>query len=126
MCRPAFFNVTRRSLTNRMMNPDNPPGKDLASNQWWALRESFRRHGVVVSIMESQPGLEDMTFVANAGLPIRNHFILSNFLEKERKEEKIFNKEYFSYIYGASKVLSLSDDAIFEGQGDSLFLNDET
>jgi len=126
MCRPAFFNVTRRSLTNRMMNPDNPPGKDLASNQWWALRESFRRHGVVVYIMESQPGLEDMTFVANAGLPVRGHFVLSNFLEEERRGEKEHNRNYFGRIYGSSRILSLSDEAIFEGQGDALFLDKNT
>jgi len=126
MCRPTFFNVTRRSLTNRMMNPDNPPRRGLATNQWWALRESFRRHGLVVDIMEGQPGLEDMTFVANAGLPVRGHFVLSNFLEEERRGEKEHNRNYFERVYGSGRVLSLSDEAIFEGQGDALFLDENT
>lgn len=123
MCRPTFFNVTRRSKTNRMMNPGNPPDRNLAMRQWTGLYYSYKRLGLNVHIMEGEPDFEDMTFVANAGLPVRGYFILSNFLEEGRRGEKLFNRKYFNTLYGASRVLSLSDEAIFEGQGDALFMD---
>ncbi len=126
MCRPTFFNVTRRSKTNRMMNPENPPDRNLAMRQWTTLRDSYKRLGLNVHIVEGQPRLEDMTFIANAGLSVREYFILSNFLEEGRRGEKTFNREYFNTLYGASNVLSLSNEAIFEGQGDALFIDRDT
>ena len=126
MCRPMFFDVTRKSLTNRMMNPENPPDRKLAMQQWQILCGNYRRNGLNVRIAEGQPCLEDMTFTANAGLPVRGHFILSNFLEEERQGEKVFYKKFFETVYGPDKVLSLPDDAIFEGQGDALFIDKNT
>ena len=126
MCRPTFFNITRGSKTNRMMNPENPPNIKSAKRQWVALHRSFKRFGLNVRIIKGQPYLEDMTFVANAGLPVRGRFVLSNFLEEERRGEKEFYRQYFSILCGANKVLSLSDEAIFEGQGDALFIDKNT
>ena len=126
MCRPTFFNVTRGSKTNRMMDPENPPNIKLAKRQWTALHRSFKRFGLNVRTMKGQPYLEDMTFVANAGLPVRGRFVLSNFLEEERRGEKEFYRQYFSALCGANKVLSLSDEAIFEGQGDVLSIDRNT
>lgn len=126
MCRPTFFSVSRRSKTNRMMDPESPPDRNLAMRQWTALYHNYKQLGLDVYVVEGQPYLEDMTFIANAGLPVRGHFILSNFLEEERRGEKVFNKKYFGTIYGPDKILSLSDEAIFEGQGDALFIDRNT
>ena len=108
MCSPTFFGVTRRSPTNRMMNPGNPPDKGLAMRQWLPLYKSYRQDGLRVGVMEARPGLEDMTFVANAGLPVRGHFILSNFLENERRREKSYHGNHFGTVYGFDKIISLS------------------
>src|SRR3989344_4059545 len=126
MCRPDFFEVKRRSQTNRRMNPESPPHRVLAIRQWDQLLMNYREHGLRVIVMDGQPDLHDMTFVANAGLPVRGHFILSNFLEKERKGETGHYREFFGKLYGYDKVISLSEKAIFEGQGDALFINDVT
>jgi N-dimethylarginine dimethylaminohydrolase len=109
-----------------MMNPDNPPNWRLAMRQWKALNRSYRRHGLSVQVMDGQLGLEDMVFVANAGLPVREYFILSNFLENERRREKSYHRNHFGTVYGFDKIISLTDYSIFEGQGDALFMDNKT
>jgi len=121
MCRPDYFDVTRRSETNRMMDPDNPPDILLAMNQWQILFGNYKKEGINVPLIDPVSGLEDMTFIANAGLLIGDHFILSNFLEKERQPEKEYYHEYFSKRY--SNIHSFPHEAIFEGQGDALMIS---
>jgi len=60
-----------------------------------------------------------MVFVANAGLPMKDKFILSNFTHKERQGEVEFFRKYFSKKF---EVIELPEDIKFEGQGDAFFV----
>lgn len=123
MCRPDFFDVTYILSTNRWMNLEVRPNKALALLQWESLLENYRKYGVNVSIMSGQPGLSDMVFAANAGLPFRSHFVLSNFFHEERRAEVSFLRSFFS---SDRNILELSRGVTFEGQGDALLVGGKT
>lgn len=123
MCRPDYFDVTYTLSTNRWMNPNIRPDLNLARRQWENLYENYKKHGVKVSVMCGQPYLSDMVFVANAGLPIRSYFIITNFFHEKRQREVPFLKTFFER---RGRLINLKDSITFEGQGDALFIDQQT
>ena len=121
MCRPDFFDVTYTLSNNRWMNLEVRPNQNLALIQWEYLLESYRIYGVDVGVMNGQPGLSDMVFIANAGLPLGKHFIISNFFHKERRPEVKHIRSFFSLD---NNLWNMFVGDTFEGQGDALLVTD--
>lgn len=115
MCRPDFFDVTYELDTNRWMDVDNPPDRELSIRQWTNLLNNYRKYGIDVYIMPGQKNMSDMVFSANAGMPFNGHFITSNFFHRERALEVPFINEYF---YKKFNLHELPAQFTFEGQGD--------
>ncbi len=97
------------------------PNQNLALIQWEYLLENYRIYGVDVDVMNGQPGLSDMVFIANAGLPLGNHFIVSNFFHKERQPEV---KHIRSFFGSDNTLWNMFNGDTFEGQGDALLVGD--
>lgn len=67
MCPPRYFAVDY--VINPWMDPTQPVDRELALAQWTRLRDAYSSFGHTVDEIEPQPGLPDMVFAANSGMP---------------------------------------------------------
>jgi len=117
MCPPKYFGVNYE--INPWMHIENQPDPELAQKQWEDIKGNFENLGVEVDVIDAQEGCPDMVFVANAGIPAGDKFILSNFTHPERKAEVKYFEDFFSKKF---EVISLPEEVKFEGQGDAFFV----
>jgi N-dimethylarginine dimethylaminohydrolase len=122
MCSPDYFDVLYELPTNRWMNKDIRPNKELAHKQWQALHDAFIEEGAEVFLMPPAKNFPDMTFVANAGLFWRNVFIVSNFAHPQRRGESKYAASFAEQLPFVKYVEFLPKGAFFEGQGDALWV----
>lgn len=121
MCSPDFFGV--KYEINPWMHINDQPNLELAKKQWQGAKDIFERLGIEVDVIEPDENCPDMVFTANAGLPIGDKFILSNFTFKERKAEEPLFKEFFSKKF--KELVELPEDVKFEGQGEAFFVDNK-
>ncbi len=121
MCRPTFYGVHYE--INPWMDVRRQPDRAAALRQWQALRAVLTEEfGAEVRICRSRPGLPDMTFTANAGLPRGRVFVPSRFRYRERAgEERPFTGWFRRRGY---RIVPLPGEFRFEGAGDALTLGD--
>ncbi|MBI3671238.1 hypothetical protein HY249_00385, partial [Candidatus Azambacteria bacterium] len=120
MCPPKYFGVNYE--INPWMSVKNQPDKTLAQKQWNDVKNIFENLGIKVDVIEAKDGLPDMVFTANAGLPVDDKFILSNFTHPERVGEIKHFKDFFSKKF---QIIELPENVKFEGQGDAFFAEDK-
>jgi len=116
MCDPEYFGIDYE--INPWMDVKNQPDKDLAKKQWENIKNTFVSLGINVDVMNSQKGLPDMVFTANAGLPFKDVFFLSNFKYKERRPESNHFRDFFKNNF---EIIEFPEEIKFEGQGDAFF-----
>ena len=68
MCRPTYFAVDY--AINPWMDISLGVDRELALQQWDALRRTYLDLGHQVDVIPPVPGLPDMVFAANGGLVI--------------------------------------------------------
>lgn len=126
MCPPTHFDVQYELSTNRWMDMNCSPDKNLASRQWLDLFGACLEYGLKVLLMKPRPVLPDMTFVANVGLQIPGGkgIIISNYFHPERRPESNFTYDFFCNFFTAEDVWQLPSGMYFEGQGDSIWLDE--
>lgn len=114
MTPPTYFSVDY--AINPWMDTSTPVDVELAVAQWENLRDTYRRLGHTVDLVEPVAGLPDMVYAANAGLIINGTAIVARFKHAERHGE--------SAAYAAWMGLRGHDPVptrhINEGQGDLL------
>jgi len=126
MCPPNYFDVQYELSTNRWMNMDSQPDKNLVARQWLDLFGACLELGLKVLLIKPRPGLPDMVFAANAGLQIPGGkgVIISNYFHKERRPENVFIYDFFRNLFSAENVWQLPARTYFEGQGDAIWLDE--
>ncbi len=117
MCPPDHYGIEYE------INPwmDRAVGSDPAESlrQWSALRDALVDLGVVVELMDPEPGLPDLVFTANAGLVFGDLFLNSRFRHGVRQgETPHFDRRARSLGFA---VETLPPGHNFEGAGDALF-----
>jgi lysine-ketoglutarate reductase/saccharopine dehydrogenase-like protein (TIGR00300 family) len=116
MCPPDQYDVDY--VINPWMEGNvHKPSRETAAGQWQALCRILNEDAEVQKIAP-QPGLPDMVFTANAGLPVGRRFVLSRFLFRERQGEEQHFRKWFSK--SGFEVFELPPDLPFEGAGDAL------
>jgi len=121
MCRPTFFTVDYE--INPWMKVRRKPDPALALRQWAALRSCLQTEfRARVLLVRARPGLPDMTFTANAGLPVDNLFIPARFRHKERAGEEPFFRSWFTPR--RYTIIDVPPGLSFEGAGDALPVGD--
>ncbi|GAY13492.1 dimethylargininase [Mycobacterium sp. shizuoka-1] len=85
MTPPTFFAV--EYAINPWMDTSTPVDVDRAVSQWETLRDTYRRLGHTVDLVEPVAGLPDMVYAANAGLIINGTAIVARFKHAERHGE---------------------------------------
>ena len=117
MCPPDFFGV------DYVINPwmEGQSGRaDVAEarRQWRALKALVERHADVL-VLTPRPGLPDIVFTANSGLPRNGKAVISRFRFRERRGEEPFFRDWFE-THGY-RVIDPPEGLFFEGAGDALY-----
>ncbi|MCX2934584.1 arginine deiminase family protein [Mycobacterium sp. CVI_P3] len=114
MTPPTFFAV--EYAINPWMDTSTAVDVDLAIAQWENLRDTYRRLGHTVDLVEPVPGLPDMVYAANAGLIINGSAIVARFKHPERHGESAAYAAWMDRL-GHKPVPTRH---VNEGQGDLL------
>ncbi|MEI6513650.1 MAG: amidinotransferase [bacterium] len=121
MCEPTSYDLVYE--INVWMRVTNKPDKRLALQQWNELFRVLQDEvGASISLIPQQTNCPDMVFTANAGIAIDDRVIISRFRNLERRLEEPFFSDWFNERQ--YKVETLPNDAVFEGEGDALFVGD--
>ncbi|MCC7442912.1 MAG: hypothetical protein IT285_14865 [Bdellovibrionales bacterium] len=124
MVSPEHFDVTY-GINPHMLAADGSlqrVDRSRAVQQWSRLLEVFRGIGVEVEVIPGAPGLPDMVFSANHGLPWGREVILSRMAHPERRAEvPIFRAWYEKEGYRVHDTFA-AREMDFEGMGDALWL----
>lgn len=121
MCRPDFFGIEYE--INPWMSVQHKVDHTKAIKQWENLHHTLIECGAHIELVPPAAGWPDMTFTANAGLPLNNQIILSHFKHKERQGEVPYFQAWFEKA--GFNVINPEDSGLyFEGAGDSLFAGD--
>lgn len=123
MCRPTYFDVPIRDLRlNPHMNPEIPPNRKRAMEQWLELRNLYRKLGVKVYCLRTHPALFDQVFTCNVAWGHEGTFVMANFAPRWREDEVPIAAQWLAR--NRFGVLYLPDMFPFEGQGDIISIGD--
>ncbi|OYN76913.1 dimethylargininase [Mycolicibacterium sphagni] len=114
MTPPTFFTV--EYAINPWMDISTPVDVERAVAQWQNLRDTYRRLGHTVDVVDPVPGLPDMVYAANAGLIINGVAIVARFKHAERQGESVAYANWMDE-HGHHPVATRH---VNEGQGDLL------
>lgn len=116
MTAPTHFTVDYR--INPWMDPTRPVDVRTATAQWEQLRDTYRRLGHHVDVVEPVAGLPDMVYAANAGLIVGDTAIVARFKHPQRRPEAA---AYAGWL-AAHGYRPLFTRHVNEGQGDLLLV----
>ena len=116
MCPPDYFTV--EYAINPWMNPGVPLDADLAMRQWQRLRDTYRRLGHTVRIIDPRPGLPDMVFAANGATVIDGQVLGARFRHAQRAAE---GPAYLAWFIRNGYPAAVSPRHVNEGEGDIVF-----
>jgi N-dimethylarginine dimethylaminohydrolase len=124
MSRPEYFSISE--ARNHFSRPDSSVDLPLALKQWENLREIFRRVRLEVSLLEPEPGLEDMCFTASqvfVGIDRedRSFAIPSRMLHRSRRDEAEYCTRWLSLQGYRIIDLGLEGEDFFEGASDLIW-----
>ncbi len=124
MCPPDFYEV--RDVKNAFMrNHLGTVDRQVAAEQWHALRRTFERIGLRVHAMRATPHCEDMVFTANPSFNGQTSdgtgiYIPSRMAFRSRQPEVAAHSDWFESR--GYQVVQLSEAVErFEGGGDALW-----
>jgi N-dimethylarginine dimethylaminohydrolase len=113
MCPPDYFTVDY--AINPWMNPDVPLDTALAMRQWQRLRDTYRRLGHTVRIIDPRPGLPDMVFAANGATVIDGKVLGARFRHAQRAAE---GPAYLAWLIHNGYAAAVAPRHVNEGEGD--------
>lgn len=120
MCPPTYYAIEYK------INPwmTQQIDRSRALQQWENLKKTFKTLGLKVSFIEPIKHLPDMVFTGDQGTIYNRIFLKSNFRYKERQRESLYTVKWFEEK--AFTIVEFPKNCYFEGQGDMLFLDEDT
>lgn len=122
LCPPQYYRV-EYVINPWMEGQIGQVRQGVAQRQWEKLFSIISKFASV-RLIPPEPGVPDMTFVANAGLVNGSIFIPSRFQYPQRQPEESYFLQWFNQ--SGYKVIPLDEGVTFEGEGDALFQPDES
>lgn len=120
MCPPDHFGVAY--VINPWMEGQFALTDAAESLRQWSALKAILERRAEIRLVEPHPGLPDLVFTANAGLPKGKKVVISRFRSPERRgEEPVFRDWFAARGY---TIIEPPKDMFFEGAGDALL--DET
>lgn len=116
MCPPTFYGCSY--VINPWMEDNiGKVDRDLAMQQWLALKDSVEKY-VIVKTIDPDERFPDMVYTANAGVVLKGGVITpSRFRHEERQgEQKVFRTWFAGNNY---EMLGVPPGNTFEGEGDT-------
>jgi N-dimethylarginine dimethylaminohydrolase len=115
MCPPDHYTVAY--AINPWMDENVTVDRELAADQWLALRSAIEKAGGAVEIIEQAEDLPDMVFTANLGVVANGIFVPARMRHPERRAEP-----GHAAAWAARRGLLVQPSATgtFEGMGDAL------
>lgn len=123
---PTHFDV-EYVINPHMSENVGTVNRDVAFQQWKALRATYTALDVSPLVVNGQSGLPDMVFCANQTLPFyqpdadRRGVVLSRMHAEERKQEVPYYADFFAEQGYEVKKLPDELDVDFEGMGDAIW-----
>jgi N-dimethylarginine dimethylaminohydrolase len=123
---PTHFDV-EYVINPHMSDNVGSVNKDVAFQQWKALRATYTALDVSPVVVNGQSGLPDMVFCANQTLPFyqpdadERGVVLSRMHAEERKDEVPYYADFFEQQDYGVKRLPEDLDLDFEGMGDAIW-----
>lgn len=124
MVDPSAFDV-RYAINPHMLDSEGrlrPVARARARRQWEALRETFERIGLEVTVLEADPELPDMVFAANHGLPRGKKVVMARMAHAEREPETARFAAWYRAEGFDVRGPEIFGRARFEGTGDALWV----
>ena len=118
MCPPSYFDV--EYAINAWMDTSVPVNRDLAMQQWTALRDVYLQLGHSVELLDPVPGLPDMVFAANGAFSIAGAVLGARFRYSQRAAEATAHQSWYE-THGWSQFRPPSH--INEGEGDFAYVS---
>jgi N-dimethylarginine dimethylaminohydrolase len=115
MCSPEHFDV--KYSINVWMDPDTTVDLERAQDQWQNLVRTLEQAGTKVELVSACPGLPDLVFTANAGVPDSGCFVPARMANAERAPETDHVSEWMA---GQNWTVTSPPRAAQEGLGDAL------
>lgn len=123
---PTYFDV-QYVINPHMAENVGTVKKEVAFQQWKAIRATYTALDVHPIVVSGQPDLPDMVFCANQTLPFYHPdsdtrgVVLSRMHAEERQEEVPYYAEFFESKGYTVKELPEELEADFEGMGDAIW-----
>ena len=117
LCPPTFYQIEYE--INPWMDVHKKADRQKTKDEYHELKKIYQKLGLRVLEIKPQPGLPDMTYVANFGFVMGNTFIKSNFKYPQRRKEAEYAQKYFKDT--GFQIVSLPDDVNFECRGDIFY-----
>lgn len=123
MCRPTYFDVPLRAEEiNPWMDPNYPPNRVCAMEQWKELCAVYRSLGVKVSLLRPQSGFFDQVFTCNIAWGHGGIYMMANPSPSWRRDEVPIAAQWL--VKNRMSVMFLPQYYRFEGQGDVVSIGD--
>lgn len=119
MCPPTHFAV--ENSINPWMDPSRPVDVARAVRQWEGLRDTYRRLGHDVQVLDPAPGLPDMVFAADGGLVVDGVALGARFRYPHRQGE---SAPYLDWFRAAGLQRVAQPVHVNEGEGDLLVVGE--
>jgi N-dimethylarginine dimethylaminohydrolase len=114
MSPPTHFAV--EYAINPWMTPGVPVDRELAMEQWTALRRTYVGLGHTVDVLDPVPGLPDMVFAANGATVVDGIVLGARFRHAERAGEAAAHRAWFR----SAGYAVVEPEFVNEGEGDLL------
>src|SRR5574337_1575091 len=94
MCAPEHFGVAY--VINPWMEGQFRRTDASESRRQWLELKAILERSAEICLLDSRPGLPDVVFTANAGLPKGDTVVVSRFRTPERRGEEPIFREWFA------------------------------
>lgn len=122
MCRPTYFDVPFQTEENSWMDPNYPPNRRRAIQQWKELYMVYEALGIRISLLRPRRDLFDQVFTCNIAWGHGGIYMMANPSPSWRKDEVPIAAQWL--VKNRMSVMYLPEYFRFEGQGDVVSIGD--
>ena len=120
MCAPDYYGIEYE--INPWMSRQRQSDRQLAIQQWSALKQVLEEAGATIELLAPAPGLPDLVFTANAALIYKGAAVIARFRHPQRQGEAPYDEKWLAAA--GFEIRHVPGDLHFEGAGDALFCGD--
>src|SRR5215475_12987293 len=94
MCAPDYYGIEYE--INPWMSHQRQSDRQLAIQQWTALKQTLEEAGAMIELLPPVSGLPDLVFAANAALIYKNVAVMARFRYPQRQGEVPYDEKWLA------------------------------